>query len=466
MQMKHKKGCLIVCSALLLLTLLLGVSFEEGVILQDSSSGVDRSDAVFVDESIVKVKVGRREISEIRNSIAAIDQCKVLGGVFMQKLAEYVGRHSFSNYSERVLMYSCESDRPNHFCGGMGDRFRGMITVFLLSLLSDRRFEIFHPTPVQIEELLRPNIYNFSVESARSSRELVSRIPVDQSLMRLQRHKRFLRVLDEADLQKVRIVRVQSNSAGADHFVHRHSRWAAAKEKLGLPQSCNLSCYFGCLHRVLFEPTPKLLELVTPVIPKEKFISLQVRMGGTWASGMRIAEPFRTPPAAVAHFIYILQELRTFRGGLSDWKWMKNAAIFVSSDAPLFILNISQRFGNQSVRWIDGGFGHTDTLNLGDVKPSKFAKMSDKHIRENYSLTLANHYILSQGSHFVMAQSGFGDTAFWRSRCSATCLFVDMNNLKTAWQHHLQYGEGASSATAVRNRIVDLSAPPRLFYSD
>jgi hypothetical protein len=418
----------------------------------------------------------------IESRLAEMEQCQALGPVFVKQLAAYIYRHGDcrrrSNSMERVLMYSCESDKAGHFCGGMGDRFRGMISVFLLALLSDRRFELFHPTPVPIEEYLEPNLYHYVPDaSLRGSRADISRVPVDQSLMRLQRHKKFLRTLDNADSTGVSVLRVQSNSAGVDPFVHRYPRWAARKDALGLPPSCNISCYFGCLHRVLFKASAELLTKITPSMPSGKFIAVQVRMGGSWAPGMRIAEPFRTPPAAVPHFISMLRELQalgdpqhgaTARTDLfppaGDVLWMRHAPLFVSSDAPRLIAEVAKSLNRTTVRWIDGGFGHTDTLNLGDVKPAKYTKLSAEEIRENYALTMANHYILSQGSHMVMAQSGFGDTAFWRSRQAASCVFVDMSNLNLGWQHHLAYGGPASSASAVRSRYVDLSKRPEPFY--
>ncbi|CUG88664.1 membrane-associated protein, putative [Bodo saltans] len=420
-----------------------------------------------------------QQLRSTASSVDSIAQCHALGSTFVTQLAAYINRHdtcrsrlAAESSSERVLMYSCESDKAGHFCGGMGDRFRGMITVFMLALLSDRRFELFHPTPAPIEEFLEPNLYHYVPDvSSRSSREDISRIPVDQSLMRLQRHKKFLRTLDSADSNGIGVLRVQSNSAGADSYIHRYPRWAARKGELGLSSNCNISCYFGCLHRVLFRASGELLTKINPAMPEGKFISVQVRMGGSWAPGMRIAEPFRTPPAAVPHFVSMLQELKALGKSnrdlfppSGDVSWMKDAQIFVSSDAPRLISEIAKALNTTVVKWIDGGFGHTDTLNLGDVKPAKYTKLSTKEIRENYALTMANHFILSQGSHMVMAQSGFGDTAFWRSRLTATCLFVDMTNLNLGWQHHLVYRGEGGSANAVRNRHVDLSKSPEPFY--
>jgi hypothetical protein len=124
------------------------------------------------------------------------------------------------------------------------------------------------------------------------------------------------------------------------------------------------------------------------------------------------------------------------------------------------------RFGDDRIRFVEGdAFQHTDTLNLGEVKPEKFEKYDPLVIRRSYMLTLLNHLTLSRSSHMVMAQSGFGDTAFWKSRSSASCIFVDMTNNRYAWQHHLAYSaQNGSSAVAMKSRVIDITKPPTRFY--
>lgn len=413
-----------------------------------------------------------RNASAPAEHISNIRQCAALGRQFTDKLASYVRRHYHNSSPDqsRTLMYSCESDKAGHFCGGMGDRFRGMITTFYLALLSDRRFELFHPKPVPLEELLEPHIVKFTPSVPRDivdRRGYIAAIPVHQHLMRLQRHRKFLQLLDDADSRHVKVLRVQSNSPGVDKYVHQHRRWRAAKASLGLHESCNISCYFGCLYAVLFRPSEAVAQRIDTYV-RQPLISVQVRVGGSWASGMRVAEPFRTPPATVRHFAALIEELRTTRlpphlfwqGNVS---WLPGAKIFVSSDAPRFIAEMRERFGD-AVLSIDGGFNHTDTLNLGDVKPEKFATFADAAVRSEYLQTLLNHLILQRGAHFVMAQSGFGDTAFWASRTSASCIFVDMNNNRFAWQHHQMYDPHSGNAVSARHRILDIHDKPSPFY--
>ena len=46
-------------------------------------------------------------------------------------LTAFKGNH----LAEKTMIYSCQS-----FCGGWGDRLRGIISVYVLALLTDRRF--------------------------------------------------------------------------------------------------------------------------------------------------------------------------------------------------------------------------------------------------------------------------------------------------------------------------------------
>lgn len=542
----------------------------------------------------------------VLNALSSIRQCRVLGAPALEYIARYIESHQTLNTSRAGgsqpqvvgagrLIYSCESNKRKHFCGGMGDRFRGIISSFYMALLSNRRFEIYSPVPVALQKYLRPNLLNWipSMASTSSSDMKaavdmgISSIPSDLSLMSIKKHSSYLRKLDGFVIERPardsvshfrlgnRDLRLQTNSVGIDAFLS-HSRtprlsknkeiffagkalssggggghldgdvqeafsnkhFAIEPTSLSAKQvaELNISTYFGCLYEILFTPTDTVLSAAAEVLGASQqqtkpataayriipsaavkdervgstfagiagslfesprgigapsstpehllsanwdrlvmgsplmasygqtivssarpvlallkpFVSLQVRVGGALAKGMR--EPYRTPPAAFEDILDMVGALLSASAQiapqLTPWD------LFVSSDAEAFIDTALGRFGRHStlergdsgpftnVRMVNGteSFLHTDTLNLGDIDASRWAHVSSATKEKATFLTLLNNYLLGLGSHMVMAQSGFGDTAFWRMHREASCLFVDMNGLRIAWQHHLAYG--------------------------
>eukprot|EP00758_Cryptobia_borreli_P014603 Tbor_TRINITY_DN5938_c0_g1::TRINITY_DN5938_c0_g1_i1::g.18807::m.18807 len=226
------------------------------------------------------------------------------------------------------------------------------------------------------------------------------------------------------------------------------------------------------------------------------FIGVQIRIGGHWAEGMHVKEPFRTPPEAVKNFIAMIADVQRmaakieimykegssssslsssvqFASSLPSLQPLCVWPIFVSSDSKRLVHEITKAFSHQngerrgrhtpkgnvnnkqfesavdseemlcnisviSVRG-DEQYDHTDTLNLGEFMSTKYKKINQTRKQTAYFLTLLNHYILGIAGYTVMGQSGFGDTSFWRSRRVASCLFMDMRTLIIGWQHTLSY---------------------------
>jgi hypothetical protein len=337
-------------------------------------------------------------------------------------------------------------------------------------------------------------------------------IPLNRHLMALKTNKLIVPLLlptyPAVDL------RIQSNTAGIDRYLLRDPTIKRRLiDELGLPAACNLTCYFGCMYGLLFEPTDHLRETMRTVLPKEftvpaanvvgsddhaqqqqqqqsladavvavhrgerkdllPVVGLQVRVGGSWASGFLAREPFRTVPAA---FPFIFQSVRFMQcAGSSTACW----PVFVTSDSERFVnLTLKEL---KSVYFNPGNsYRHTDTENVHEARPEKWKdRTSAADRRFVYEMTLINHVVLSACGALVFGQSGFADSAFWAARPSSlgalaaaekekkrpagVGFFMDMSNNRLAWQHTLTYAdeeEGKPSpALALKNRIVDVSAP-------
>eukprot|EP00927_Polykrikos_kofoidii_P017049 TRINITY_DN17741_c0_g2_i1.p1 TRINITY_DN17741_c0_g2~~TRINITY_DN17741_c0_g2_i1.p1 ORF type:complete len:1000 (-),score=137.92 TRINITY_DN17741_c0_g2_i1:120-3119(-) len=80
-------------------------------------------------------------------------------GLDALKVAHSGGKRS----KQSVLVYSCESFRQ---CGGLGDRINGMVTAFLLAVLSKRLFLIDSENPLPLQMLLEPNAIDWRVRGS------------------------------------------------------------------------------------------------------------------------------------------------------------------------------------------------------------------------------------------------------------------------------------------------------------
>ena len=74
------------------------------------------------------------------------------------------------NY-KRYLVYHCSEG----LCGGIGDRFRGIVNSFILALLTGRTFGIHHMMPCPLQNFLKPHRYQWLIsnrirKNAKSSR--------------------------------------------------------------------------------------------------------------------------------------------------------------------------------------------------------------------------------------------------------------------------------------------------------
>ena len=62
--------------------------------------------------------------------------------------------------NQKFLVYKCDNLYP---CGGWADRQKGIVSTFLLALLTNRRYIIDMDKPCKLEHFLMPNVYNWSV---------------------------------------------------------------------------------------------------------------------------------------------------------------------------------------------------------------------------------------------------------------------------------------------------------------
>lgn len=82
---------------------------------------------------------------------------------------EFMPRYADPN---KFFIYECNC---NFKCGGLSDRQRGMVTAYLISLLTNRTFGIKHTCPRNLQEVLVPNKINWDIHPSRLEGKSIQR---------------------------------------------------------------------------------------------------------------------------------------------------------------------------------------------------------------------------------------------------------------------------------------------------
>ncbi|KAJ9456977.1 putative membrane-associated protein [Diplonema papillatum] len=368
--------------------------------------------------------------------------CAVMAPAFAGFLRGYLGKTH-----ERVLVYNCEPHK-RLFCGGTGDRMRGIVTSLFLAMVTGRRFRLYSPYPAPLTVFYDEAVIKWHV----SNESEVSHIPVDSSLMRLNKHAKFMKHLAKPETDRIDL-RVQANSFEPTNYALAEPRLRAVIAKMGLA-GCGLNCFYACLFDLLFVPTEETRASVAAVTRgKPAFLGLQVRVSGPWATGLAIPEKWRTHPQAFRFFWAEIDAVSALPG-------MAGCPIFVTTDAPRFLGLVQDRYKDRVFFTPGEQFNHTDSSELHQVRPDKYQQADADAVKiDKFKLTLLNHYVLGEAQHMLMAQSGFGDTAFWRTRRKATCLFVNIDTYRTVYKHKLSYPDPSKSALVTDKQTFAVEPP-------
>lgn len=98
-------------------------------------------------------------------------------GTWLDAASEQLDIYLFSelNYTHRhehFVMYRCDALADTHNCGGLADRLKGIMSIYLWSLLSNRSLLIRITRPCNFVNLLEPNLVPWSRQIAFADHEI------------------------------------------------------------------------------------------------------------------------------------------------------------------------------------------------------------------------------------------------------------------------------------------------------
>ncbi|XP_053397061.1 uncharacterized protein LOC123530570 [Mercenaria mercenaria] len=156
--------------------------------------------------------------------------------------------------SQRFLVFKCDSST---ICGGLADRQKGIVSSFLLALLTNRTFVVDMTMPCDLNNFLLPNIYNWSL-----CREFLKAVPkenVNELNYVTKNREKFLHQISSFNFdgnwtKKVIVLRL---NAYAIDWIRQH-RQAKARLKW-LMDITDEEAIHLVLH-TLFKPNQRLLK--------------------------------------------------------------------------------------------------------------------------------------------------------------------------------------------------------------
>ena len=354
----------------------------------------------------------------------------------------------------KALVWRCRE-----MCGGFGDRLRGMVDVFLLSLLTDRAFFIDHRTPCDLSLFFNfisfdndmddidgegegegvswvwkaeYQTYADSLELAQSetsvnnNSNLFTKIFHSSGTNNNNEEKKWVtqeRTIDEYASQKYRY-RTENFPLTLNHSIihfietnvpaQSYLLWNPHLEHMirlyGLDK-VNYIDLTGCLLGILLKPTQMLqreLDKIDAELEGRFLIGLQVRTGGDDVGMWQ--DPARVPRSDTEYFFTCAQAIedtyiRSYTGGTTNNEITKSGEMvkwFLTTDSERLSTDSALRLGHK-LYTTPGSIIHVDKV--ARALPTLEAKV------EGMLKTILDFMVLSSANALVISRSNFAEVA-------------------------------------------------------
>lgn len=304
----------------------------------------------------------------------------------------------------RALVYVCN---PFSLCGGHGDRTNGILSAFLLALLTSRAFFVDLDSPLPLGLVLQPRrragggflldwrLRGGAAGSASQSSYIDDRSAFQEDLAWLAH-----------DPSRVVLISMNHREAGA---ILSHPTLRARAEALGLRRRPNL---YARLWATLFEPAPPLRtrllaaqeelglggqlpwEAAEPAGSREGFLAIHFRAGNESARSWW--DPGRHPLSSIQMFLDCADYVEHELGLPKDTRWFLSADTEAALQAEP-VVELRER-GKVVVLGEDWRIAHVDRSSAG----LGFEGYVDSYVA---------YLLIASARAVVLSRSYFGETA-------------------------------------------------------
>ncbi|KAK3585957.1 hypothetical protein CHS0354_038500 [Potamilus streckersoni] len=264
---------------------------------------------------------------------------------------------------DKYLIYICSSE-----CGGWGDRIKGIVTSYLLSVISNRTFGINITFPCQLNQFLIPNLVNWDFTLAEN--ELFSVCDLDY----ITNHEDIQEKIQNIEFSQYKdsVIYVRINQDWIDQL-RKHIVLRTIVPQM---QSEFYSDVIRVIYFALFKPSNTLRENI------ENFIQNNV--------GNKKLACFHARTGVGENTRYNIDEFESVWSFLAEFDISGEYKIFLTSDNKDIAKLARSRFGSNLVR-IDHEVTHIDK----DISCDGFLA------------TLSDHGILMRCDVLALTASGF-----------------------------------------------------------
>ena len=310
-----------------------------------------------------------------------------------------------TSLSNKTMIYSCRS-----FCGGWGDRLRGILSVYVLALLTDRRFLIDMSYPCDLLKVVEPNAVNWTWSEPSRQANRSQLIINTMASWRAAYRGEIATMIKSKD-----IVKDWSNyddvflSTNSDYMTpalrnpHLSNRTRQLFTALPMSQA-TLSGLFALLFELLFQPSLLVRQRVDTILAashRRNLICLHVRVGKNPTNPFDHAFTARANTTkAMIRFVDL--NLRNVTSPL----------IFITSDSGQAVSDVSHRYPNSSMT-IVGPILHIDRFDR-----------SSSVVCDGFVKVLADFYLLGECQTSLLSASGFSSWANRRREQPSANLYV------------------------------------------
>ena len=310
-----------------------------------------------------------------------------------------------TSLANQTMIYSCRS-----FCGGWGDRLRGILSVYVLALLTERRFLLDMSYPCDLLQVVQPHTVNWTwSEPSRTgnrTRLVINTMASWQTTHRAEvatliKSKDFVRAWSAYD-----DVFISTNSdymTAALRNPHLVNRTRILFPSLPISQATQ-SNLFALLFELLFQPSPLVRQHVETVLRASTgrhLICLHVRVG-------------KNPTNPFDHAFTARVNTTEAMMQFTDLQLANESSplIFITSDSGQAVSDVLHHYPNSSMT-IVGPILHID----------RFDRRSAL-ICEGFVKVLADFYLLGECQSSLLSASGFSSWANRRREQPSANLYI------------------------------------------
>jgi hypothetical protein len=308
--------------------------------------------------------------------------------------------------STRTMIYSCQS-----FCGGWGDRLRGILSVYILALLSERHFMIDMTYPCDLFQVVRLNAINWTHVHPSSSQRNRTRLTINtMASWQTAYRQQISKTIESTDF-------VQTWSSYDDVYLSTNSDYmtlALVNPHMSnrsrmlldrLPAShATMQRLFPLLFELLFRPSglvEQKVDMILGSVYRQHLICLHVRIG-------------KNPTNPYDHaFVNRANVTRTMIDFTDNYRRNRSSSIvFITSDSGEAVSHVLQHYRRSSMT-IVGPILHID----------RFDRQSSM-LCDGFVKVLADFYVLGECQTSLLSNSGFSSWANRRRQQPNENLYV------------------------------------------